>query len=228
MKLILLPGLDGTGVLFEPLAAAMPRHIEPIVVAYPNDPPLGYDELTELVASRLPASEPFTLLGESFSGVVALRVAARRPAALAGVILCGAFVRNPTWLPRHARAAVGAWLFPFWKRSIIARLRLGREPSAPLLALFRKALALAGGAAVARRAREILTVDAEAELLACEAPILYLAGARDFVVPSRNLRHILRLRGDVRTVTLNAPHWLLQTVPIEAAKAIAEFVRSLP
>lgn len=56
-SIILLPGLDGTGVLFKPL--------------------VGF------VLDRLPDSE-FVLLGESFSGPIALRVAARKPAGVCG------------------------------------------------------------------------------------------------------------------------------------------------
>jgi pimeloyl-ACP methyl ester carboxylesterase len=95
LALVLLPGLDGTGTLFQPLLAHLSANLHPIVVAYPTDVPLGYDELLPLVVKALPASAPFVLLGESFSGPLALTVAALSPSRLQGVILCASFIRNP-------------------------------------------------------------------------------------------------------------------------------------
>jgi len=36
MKIVLLPGLDGTGNLFNPLLKAIPQNSEVIVVSYPD------------------------------------------------------------------------------------------------------------------------------------------------------------------------------------------------
>ena len=40
MNLVLLSGLDGTGVL-----RVLPSHFSPMVISYPPDEPLGYAEL---------------------------------------------------------------------------------------------------------------------------------------------------------------------------------------
>ena len=65
-SLVLLPGLDGTGLLFQPLIDCLPEDIQPVVVAYPKELQLGYAELLPLVLDSLPPG-PFVLLGESFS-----------------------------------------------------------------------------------------------------------------------------------------------------------------
>src|ERR1700719_4469607 len=93
--LVLLPGLDGTGKLFTEFLKAIQNRVDTLVVAYPNDTPMNYDELETLVRAALPADRPFILLGESFSGPLAIRIAARQPAWLAGLILCGPFCSNP-------------------------------------------------------------------------------------------------------------------------------------
>jgi len=41
MRLLLLPGTDGTGLLFEPLVKALPSCLTAHVVAYPPEQPLG-------------------------------------------------------------------------------------------------------------------------------------------------------------------------------------------
>jgi pimeloyl-ACP methyl ester carboxylesterase len=75
--LVLLPGLDGTGKLFAEFVEALKSVVECVVVAYPCDQPMGYGELEGLVVSALPKDRPFVLLGESFSGPLAIRIAAR-------------------------------------------------------------------------------------------------------------------------------------------------------
>lgn len=68
MKLILLPGLDGTGFLLEPLVRALPSHLAPLIIAYPAQETLGYAELTEYVKERIPKTDDFIIVGESFQG----------------------------------------------------------------------------------------------------------------------------------------------------------------
>lgn len=104
MRLVLLPGMDGTGELFAPLLGALPPD-RASVVAYPRDVVLSYDELVAFVVQRLPVEEPFVLVAESFSGPIAVRVAAQHPAGLRGVVLCANFVVGP--LP-FSRALVHA------------------------------------------------------------------------------------------------------------------------
>src|SRR5689334_18272732 len=113
MKLVLLPGLDGTGVLFRPFLKLLPSSIEPIVVAYPPRQALGYDELLPLVRSTLPKNKPFVLLGESFSGPLSLRIAAERPIDLKGLILAGSFISCPLgFVPTAAERFIPT--FPFY------------------------------------------------------------------------------------------------------------------
>src|SRR3979490_2643495 len=96
---VLLPGLDGTGKLFAEFAQHLRPSVDPIIVPYPKDQVLGYDELEALVLASLLSNRLFVLLGESFSGPIAIRIAARAPAGLVAVILCGTFAKNPfPWL----------------------------------------------------------------------------------------------------------------------------------
>src|SRR5262245_5039352 len=90
-KLILMPGMDGTGELFAPFLDALGDSIESCVLQYPTHEPLRYSELLPRVRAELPHSGSFVLLGESFSGPLALMLAAEQPAGLCGVVLCASF-----------------------------------------------------------------------------------------------------------------------------------------
>src|SRR5688500_11525020 len=102
IALVLLPGLDGTGFLFESFVAAIGKSAEVIVVSYPPDNELDYISLEQLVRSRLP-DRPSVLLAESFSGPIAISIAASPPSGLRGLILSCSFARNPVPFPALAK-----------------------------------------------------------------------------------------------------------------------------
>ncbi|HET8734682.1 MAG TPA: alpha/beta hydrolase, partial [Anaeromyxobacteraceae bacterium] len=104
LPVMLLPGLDGSADLFARFLGAATGALDFRRVPYPRDRFLGYAELEALVRARLPAGEPFAILGESFGGPLALRVAASRPAGLVGLVLVATFHRKPA-NPIIARAA---------------------------------------------------------------------------------------------------------------------------
>lgn len=227
MKLVLLPGLDGTGVLFRPLLAALPSSIEPIVVSYPRNEPLGYDELLPLVMKAIP-SEPFVLLGESFGGPLSLRIAASCPSLLRGLILCGSFVtcpyaNVPKWLAPVVRS-LPFRTFPFFIE-LQRMLKLYETPEH--YELGKEAITQVAPAVFAHRVRAIVNVSASADLARCNVPLLYMQGARDRVVRAHNLRRIQSLRPTVQVARFDSGHMILKTRPIESAKAIEEFVRGL-
>jgi pimeloyl-ACP methyl ester carboxylesterase len=225
MKFVLLPGMDGTGDLYDAFAAAAPDDFEPMVISYPTDEVLGYREYVDFVESQLPKGSPFVLLGESFSGPIAILLAARRPAGLQAVVLCNTFASGPWWRGfRHL-----PW-----------RLLLGLPAPAFTLAYFLCGLSgasrFAGRIQVANdrvrpevrasRLREALTVDVRPQLAELSCPILYLKGTRDRLVRSRSLREIQWTNPAVRVARFDAPHILLQMRPKSCWQAISDFIET--
>jgi pimeloyl-ACP methyl ester carboxylesterase len=227
MHLLLLPGLDGTGRLFEPLLPLLRPALVPAVVAYPSDRPGGYEDLLPLVEAAVPEREEFLILGESFSGPLALLLAARHPPGLRGIILCAAFARSPfpTSL-RWLRGLVHPWWFRAMPFALIRRVLLGRFDTVALGQLLRTAIATAHPAVLAARVRAVLAVDVSAALRVCSVPILYLAAREDRLVSLRSLAHIRRLKPQVDVRTLTGPHLLLQVSPAAAARAVLRFAAS--
>lgn len=226
MKIVLLPGLDGTGVLFRPFVERLPRDLSPIVVSYPPDRQLGYELLLEIVLRHLPRDEPFVLLGESFSGPLALMAAATCPAGLKAVVLCATFVQNPTWIRWGGLASfVHPFAFRLYPKFSAAKALLGSYSTPELRKLIAGAIGAVRPEVFSHRVREVLRVQVADKLAACPVPILYLRGSRDLVVPGRNLREIRELLPALQAATLDAPHMVLQCQPAAAAQAVAHFVR---
>lgn len=174
--LILLPGMEGTGEMFAPLRRALGDSLPTKVLRYPVDVPLGYEELLPRVRVELPQGEPFVLLGESFSGPLALMLAAERPVGLRGVILSASFAQSPlSWLPPLARHLLRPCLFRWRPRPLLVKFMLGRYATPELGCLLWNAQAQVHAAVLAARARAILAVDVVEQLKACTVPILVSA-----------------------------------------------------
>ena len=97
MRYLLLPGLDGTGKLFEPFTKHTPHDSGCVVASYPTDRKLSYPECAELIVSDFIPDDEFVIVAESFSGPVAVLVASTRPSTLVGVVLCNTFAYRAAW-----------------------------------------------------------------------------------------------------------------------------------
>jgi pimeloyl-ACP methyl ester carboxylesterase len=219
--LVLLPGMDGTGLLFGPLIETLDGRFKTEVVAYPPATPLSYEELLPIVEAALPREAPYILLGESFSGPLAIMAASENPKNMRALILVSTFIRNPLpWLPKRARALARPPLFKLSRSFIVAKALASGHASPLLIGLLNKAHSMVAPSVMASRAKSILSVEVEANLKAVRAPVFLLRGANDLVVPRKNLREIQKARQDIRVFTIPGPHLILQTRPSESAAII--------
>lgn len=228
--LVLLPGLDGTGLLFADFVAELKQlapEIEPIVVRYPTDHALGYVELEGIAREAIPTGEPFVLLGESFSGPVAISIAASRPAGLVGLVLVCTFAKYPRQLFRRLQQL--APLVPVKGRVVsLARKIAAHQPiSAAVQAKLMEASGKVSNEVFRYRISELLKIDVSEKLSEIEVPILDLRALKDGVVPNRAARDIRRLGRRVSVVEMEGPHFILQALPRETAVAVRDFVRGV-
>jgi pimeloyl-ACP methyl ester carboxylesterase len=199
------------------------------VVSYPRDRELGYEELLPLAASDLPTEGPFVILGESFSGPLAILLAAGRPAGLQGVILCATFVKKPfRTLPAWLAALCIGPIFRLWPTLLTLRSMPMRGELQALLPLALAAIRSVRPEVVAARVRALLRVDVRAQLRDVPVPLLYLQALRDPLIRKHNAEEIKMIRPDVNLAQIDTRHFLLQLEPDRAAAAIAAFFETLP
>jgi len=222
--LVLLPGMDGTGLLFDGLIQALGPAHDPRVIAYPGDTPMEYDALESLVRRQLPESTPFFLLAESFSGPIGISIAADPPPNLQGLILCCTFAGSPlpalNWMGNGALET----LIRFTPEALIGTILMGGFSTPPLRAALKRVLAEVEPRVLAHRMTAALAVDRTAALRRITLPVLDLRASQDHVVPDA-AAHLIKAclpRATVRT--LHGPHFLLQSQPDAAARAITDFM----
>jgi pimeloyl-ACP methyl ester carboxylesterase len=224
LTLVLLPGMDGTGIQFEPFIHALGDDIKAQVISYPSDKPLDYNDLTVFVENSLPQHEKFLLLGESFSGPVAISVAAARPPGLVGIILCCSFVRNP--LPKLTRLKmIIDWLpVALPPVRILNYLLLGKFSTPALCSALQNSLAQVSSQTLKSRLKSVLSVDESVKLQKLNIPVLYFQAAYDRIIPKSAGNLIKATYPGSNLVTIAAPHLLLQTEPEAALNTIKAFI----
>ena len=225
LPVLLLPGLDGSADLFARFLGAATGALDLRRVPYPQDRFLGYAELEALVRTRLPRGEPFAILGESFGGPLALRVASSRPEGLVGVVLAATFHRRPANLLIARAAPLGPAFFRLPLPPHVVRLLLaGGDASPDLVEEVREAVRHVPARVMAARAREALSVDASEALRKCPVPLLFLGGKRDHLLRSTLPSEIRALQPRAEVRMLDTPHLVLQRRPEEAMRIVEEFL----
>ena len=221
--IVLLPGMDGTGELSEGFARSLAQSRPVYAVKYPEQDALGYAGLLQFVRSRLPP-EPFVILGESFSGPIAIELAATLP-RVSGLILASSFARRPvpTILSPFAKTIDPRWL----PQSAINAALFGATGTPDQRSQIHRVLARLGRNVLLVRAADVVAVDKLAQLAKVTCPILYLRGNRDRLIPCRCLDEILQAQPRAQVCRLDAAHMLLCTHGEAAAFRIEHFYRAL-
>ncbi|HML27532.1 MAG TPA: alpha/beta fold hydrolase [Hyphomicrobium sp.] len=222
-EIVLLPGLDGTGDLFDRLAARLTPDLAVNIVRYPQDPSLGYAGYAEIVRNVIGKRQVF-LLGESFSGPVAVRVATQLGRQIEGVVLAATFVKNP-WpgcLIRRAALVDPRSTPPNIRNAIL----MGAYADPELARKVEEIVGALSRSVRAARLRAVAEVDVRTDFAHLTCPILVLHGRGDWLARKSPIQRAVCERGRARMIVIPGAHMLLQTRSAEAAAEIIHFTKS--
>ena len=177
-NIVRLPGMDGTGELLAALADQLSAHRPVRLISYPTDRSLNYDQLVAYVRERLP-DDPFVILGESFSGPIAIEIAATERRAV-GLVLASSFARHP--LPTSLSVLAGLLDLRWIPTSVVAAALMGSDATPKLKTHLRQVLAKLPREIVQKRVRDVLRVDKLSRLREIECPVFCLCGRSDRMV----------------------------------------------
>ena len=225
--LCILPGLDGTTrMLHDFIAAARPSFAAVEAIAYPTDIVLGYRDLEIFARAALPHDVPFVLLGESFSGPVAISIAADPPPNLTGLVLSTTFARAP--VPLLGPLASLSRFAPTHSlpTPLLSAVLLSRWSTPALRSRLRAALDDVAPAVQRARAAAAMRIDVSDRLANIAVPTLLLKANQDRLLRPGAGRQLLESIVNVLQVALDGPHLLLQTRTERCAEAVARFAAS--
>ncbi|WP_415715900.1 alpha/beta fold hydrolase [Roseibium sp.] len=225
MKLVLLPGLDGTGKLFAPILPLLDDH-DVVVMPLPQTGTQTYVELSQQVRSRLPR-EDFVLVAESFSGPIAAMIAKEGNSHLKGIVFVASFLSPPApLLSRLACLLPLTAMINFPGSSLAIRfLCLGMDATDQMVVLFKNVAGLVPSRALKSRLRELGKFRLDFAQIA--TPAGQLVAKHDLLVGQRATESIVSVFPAIENHVLEGPHFLMQAKPERVADHIRRFVASV-
>lgn len=224
MKIVLLPGLDGTGRLFAPLLECASFPGDYLVVRY-EDVPQTVDELAATVESLLPEGESIILIAESFSSLVALRLLERQNIKLAGILFVVGFVRAPRRFLIGLSRLVPISLLRFFatQRLLVRLFFLSSKIPMSILDLYLDVVRNIPAALLKSRI-EMIYCSRRLPSFQNGPPVGYLRAKKDLLISRKAVADFEAVFPDVFVREVDGPHFILQAQPLACLKIIQEFM----
>jgi pimeloyl-ACP methyl ester carboxylesterase len=191
-------------------------------VTYPNEGNNGYDQLLGIVQVAVADIPEFYVLGSSFSGPLAIMLAAAEPDRVRGIIMSATFLRPPRWkFVPFKFAVIGPVI---WVLRLVGRFSLWtfKRPDDSYRQAKAETWSKVSAAALAARLRAILDIDVRAIARVCHQPVLSIVFEQDTVVPRTSSDEILQTCPSAKEVMLPGNHFAMFSDPVVfAAKALS-------
>lgn len=226
--LLFLPGIDGTGISFEPLGKGLPKDIPVTVIQYPADRFLDFEQTVQWVKPQVSSfQEDVVVIAESFSGPVAAALIGSGQIKSKCLILCATFARSPRpillkllyYLPL-------AYLMrmPFPKAVFKHVVQEGQAAADVFFDMWQEVNTRVPAAIIAHRLEIISRVDVRQWLPKIDIPCCYIQPTSDRTVPPSCLFDFIELIPDLRVKRVRGAHFILQAQPQACLEIIQRFV----
>jgi len=223
-EIALLPGMDGTGLLFAPFAEALTaRGHQPRTLSYPYDEPMSMDMLARQMWEIIGEAPPPVILGESYGSQIVLRLLRDHPDTFRAAIFVGGFGERPTSLLWLSRFLPVSWSFriprPRW---VLRTFTYDGQTDEAMLDTHIRATRAVAPEVMADRIENMARMQPIARTV--DVPVLYLAGSHDRLVPPRNLAYFRNYCPDLEIETPARCHMIVQTEPERCADLVSDFL----
>ena len=226
--IIFLPGIDGTGISFEPLARVLPHDVKVKVIQYPTDRLLSFEETVQCAKEQIQTDqEDIIVLAESFSGPVAIALVGSGQLKAKCLILCATFAKSPRPVLFKILSCIPPEClvrFPFPRFLFTHLVEGGKEAADVFLAIWQRVKVLVPAKVLIHRLKVINHVDVRGLLPKLTIPCLYIQATSDRSVPGASLSDFTEAIADLRVKRIRGPHFILQAQPQACLTAIQNFV----
>lgn len=229
LPVVLLPGLDGSGLLFEPLIAHSDGDRNLVVVSYPAEGDQSISRFVEIVEKRISGLDSFHLVVESFSTLVGLRLVSNLPEKVCSLTIAGGFYGPPVNLPvaRFPDSLLQILFGIILPRRLTSLLLLNSESHPDVEELLSLALSKLGGRAIEKRVRALFEdwcVDFRGGM---QIPSLLLLPKNDRLVSKHSQRRLREQIGTGSVREIDGPHLILQARPDLCWSLITDFIQGV-
>ncbi len=210
--LILVPGMDGTGLLFYRQVPLLARRFRTVTYTLRDDAgsmEVLVDDLAEVVGTVAAAGEPALVVGESFGGALSMSFALRFPRLAAGLVVVNSFAHFRPQL-RLSLAIHGLRLMPWGAMRLVRRLTAFRMHSRYThrreIRRFMELTDQATKEGYLDRLRILRHYDVSDRLADLQIPVLFLAADRDHLVPAVEQAEVMAARAPHSRLRVLAGH----------------------
>ncbi len=224
MKIILLPGLDGTGLFFTPLLSFLDKE-KTQVISLPLSADQSYEALTDHVRSQLPKDD-FILIAESFSGPIGVYLAKTQLTNLKAIVFVATFMSPPSKFLLKVFSNFPLQLIftlPF-SSFFLRRILLGNNASEDSLKYFRRVLLSVPRRVIRQRLQSIDTLKISA--FRSNIPTYYIRATDDRLVPAKKLGEFQDTFKEIRLEAMKGPHFILQNCAEKCAELIRKIIQA--
>lgn len=188
--LVLVPGIDGTGLMFHRQVPRLERRFAVTTVRLRDDA-VRMTELVEdlhrAVTSAAPGGEPVTIVGESFGGALAMSYALAHPDRAGRLVILNSFAcvepKSRLWLAHQLLRATPWTIMPLVRR-LNARRMYSPHTSRDEIRLAIQLLGASTRDGYRSRIAILRDYDLRPRLKELDMPVLFLAADGDNLVPS--------------------------------------------
>lgn len=219
--LVLLPGFDGTGRLFNPLLSELAAEPAPVIVSYGDFPSLA--DYVHHAESVIPAERPVCLVAESFSGPIALELLQRANRDYQSAVLSTTFAKPPLGLVLSLaqKLRLASFVLPAVSEQI---LRLFCLNGVDDIATIRDTVDVVRHLPqrhIHSRLLALTQMETNPKLGTIRVPVTVLSANHDRVIRQRFSKSLLQQLPNVSHVRIDGPHLLLQAQPGLCAEEIS-------
>ncbi|BDS05665.1 hypothetical protein NT6N_07050 [Oceaniferula spumae] len=222
-----LPGLHGTPELFGGVKQALPNTIESEFVELPTKGSQRYTTLSTWLDEHLPRGVERVLIAESFSGPIALRLAALRPDEVCGVVLVASFCDAPI-NPGIALLPLRPLFMVKPPKAALRHFLIGDDAEDAEVADLSNVIQTIPSRTLANRVRAVLELQEQDNPTLADVPMMILQAQSDNLVPWDAQQRLEACYPEARVHWIEAPHLAMQRYPEKCVQMIQSFVENLP
>lgn len=209
MKIILLPGVDGTGILFEPFVNTFKADVPVEVMPLTTDSDQSILNQVSIIEQAV-GDEEVILIVESYSGLLAYELAKRNKIRIKQIFFFGCFLQPPSFIGKLGRF-LPVRLLNIIPDKLLSHILFNRWSTPELIGLLRKAIASGDSSNLKKRIKIIASYQKPNQPI--DVPCIYVQATMDNLVSAYNLKAFEDLCSNLQVEVVEATHMLLQTQP---------------
>ena len=214
--LLLIPGMDGTGILFDEFLREAPQNVEIYPVALPLNDNFSYLEYALYIEDFIKVNglngKRITIVAESFSGAIAFELLKTGRVKVKRLILVASFLTIPSLLSRFsALVPIGLMQRTKLPKWLLSKVLYGRQVSDDVISQFQLAIKTVSENTLIHRLKLIRSLKTPNEKIL--VPVTYIQPKKDFLVSSKAVLNIASISSDFTRHRVNGGHFILQSNP---------------